>query len=449
MDSIINWINNLEAASDPTSLPKPAPSLPSQAASRKRKTISNYSLASPPLSYTGGDDNIMTSTPQKRRRMQSQDGLPDPDATPRPGARSIPSSAASISGSETSSLSRSSSVKGQMMRLRMSGTGVETKSLNEDTVPAVAKPLFLTMAEIERGLNILPAALRNIIRDDQGLSQDDFESQWQYSFKSANKPDHLPGRIPSIVQIKIILARTTKCENGKLDEASWNTMVHWPLLSLIFEDDFGEQCSDFNTIPCPTARPHRAYTPGLSSARMVDLCIYATLNQYPELDTAINAFTDTTATHSVNHTDYYGLQFTPLIISIETKQPGGGEWDRAQLQMGVWHAAQWNFLRSGVEQKLRTQRPAQDDETFKAETLSALSKLGFIPGIFVNGSRWHLVISTYDDGKTTLWAEWVFGATKSLMKIFAVIAGVRELTAWGRDQYLPWFKENVLTVEED
>ncbi|KAK0755583.1 hypothetical protein N5P37_011825 [Trichoderma harzianum] len=388
----------------------------------------------------------MTSTPQKRRRMQSQDGLPDPDATPRPGARSIPSSAASISGSEASSLSRSSSVKGQMMRLRMSGTGVETKSLNEDSVPAVAKPLFLTMAEIERGLNILPAALRNIIRDDQGLSQDDFESQWQYSFKSANKPDNLPGRIPSIVQTKIILARTTKCENGKLDEASWNTMVIGPCFNLYLRTTLVNSAA---ILTLYLARPHRAYTPGLSSARMIDLCIYATLNQYPELDTAIKAFTDTTATHSVNHTGYYGLQFSPLIISIETKQPGGGEWDRAQLQMGVWHAAQWNFLRSGVEQKLRTQRPAQDDDTFKAETLSALSKLGFIPGIFVNGSRWHLVISTYDDGKTTLWAEWVFGATKSLMKIFAVIAGVRELTAWGRDQYLPWFKQNVLTVEED
>ncbi|UKZ59557.1 uncharacterized protein TrAtP1_000858 [Trichoderma atroviride] len=301
------------------------------------------------------------------------------------------------------------------------------------------------MAEIERGLNILPAALRNSIRDDQGLSQDDFERQWQYSFKSVNKPDNLPGRIPSIAQIKIILARTTECENGKLDEASWNTMVHWPLLRLIFEDNLGKQCSDFNAVPCTTARPHRAYTPGLSSARMIDLCIYATLSQYPELYTAIKAFSSTTATYSVNHTDYYGLQFLPLIISIETR---GGEWDCAQTQMGVWHAAQWNFLRSGVEQKLQTQRPAQDHETFKAETLSALSKLGFIPGIVVGGSRWHLVISTYDDGKTTLWAEWGFGVTKSLMKTFAVIAGVRELTAWGRDQYLPWFKENVLTVED-
>ncbi|KAL7782526.1 hypothetical protein V8C37DRAFT_413883 [Trichoderma ceciliae] len=428
MDSIISWINDLEAASDPT-------------------------LASPPLSYTEGDNNNMTSTPQKRRRMESQDGSNEPDlnATPRPGARSIPSSAASFTGSEASSISRSSSAKAQMMKLRLSDTGIETKSLNEDSVPGVAKTLFIAIKNIERGLNILPATLRETIRNDQGLSQDDFEIEWKYSFKSANTPDNLPGRIPSIAQIETILTRATECENGRHEEASWNAMVHFPLLRLIFEDDLGKQSDDFNAMICTTARPHRDFKPISSPAKMIDICVYAALDQHPELDTAIKAFSNTTPTKSINHTACYALQFRPVVISIETKQAGGGGWDRAQLQMGVWHAAQWTFLRWGVEQKLRTQRLAQDtpdDETFKAETLGALSKLGFIPGIFVNGNRWHLVISTYDDGKTTLWAEWVFGATKSLMKIYAVIAGVRELTAWGRDTYLPWFKENVLTVGE-
>ncbi|KAL7903766.1 hypothetical protein GGI35DRAFT_472884 [Trichoderma velutinum] len=253
-DSIFNWITHVEAAPDPTSLPKPAPNLPEPAP---------------------------TSTPKKRRQTEnSQDVLNefDLDATPRQGTRSIPSSAASLS-SEASSMSRSSLVKG----------------------------------------------------DNQGLSPDEFDNKWQYSFKSANKPDTLPGWIPSITQIKIILARATECENGRHEEASWNALVHFPLLQFIFENNL--------------ARPHQMFKPDSSSAKIINICVYTALNQYPELDRAIKAFSNTTPTRSINHTDCYALQFRPVIISIKTKQPGGGEWDRAQLQMGVWHAAQWKFLR--------------------------------------------------------------------------------------------------------
>ncbi|KAK7397872.1 hypothetical protein QQX98_012761 [Neonectria punicea] len=155
---------------------------------------------------------------------------------------------------------------------------------------------------------------------------------------------------------------------------------------------------------------------------------------------------------SVNHTDFIVTQERPLLISIETKK-SSVHGDKAQLQMGVWHAAQWSFLRWAVGQNFLRQRQAQGLNTpsteekrraHKAMKLAALARLGFIPGIIVQGHRWHLVLSTYEDGKTTLWAELEFGSTKGLLDIYAVVAGVRELTAWGRDSYLPWFKENVL-----
>lgn len=198
-----------------------------------------------------------------------------------------------------------------------------------------------------------------------------------------------------------------------------------------------------------TARPHREFKPISSSAKMVDICVYAELDQNAELVAAVKAFSSTAPTKSVNHTDFFALQLRPVMISIETKQPGGGAWEKAQLQMGVWLSSHWAFLYWGVRQKLFKQHMAlgldapKDD--FKAETLEVLSQLGFIPGIFINGHRWHLVLSTYKDGKTTLWTEWMFGETKSLMKTYAVIAGVRELTAWARDKYIPWLKENILS----
>lgn len=185
---------------------------------------------------------------------------------------------------------------------------------------------------------------------------------------------------------------------------------------------------------------------------MVDMCIYASVNHDEKLKAAVVEFSKRSPTTSVNHTDFTITQDRPILISIETKKHGA-QGDKAQAQMSVWHAAQWSFLRWAVGQKLLRQQqalgldaPITDEEQREhtALKLAALEKLGFIPGIIVQGHRWHLVLSTYSAGKTTLWAEWEFGSTKGLLDICQVVAGVRELTAWGRDVYLPWFKENVL-----
>lgn len=187
---------------------------------------------------------------------------------------------------------------------------------------------------------------------------------------------------------------------------------------------------------------------------MIDLCAYASLDNDEELQVAVKDFSHFTPTVTINHTDFRPIQFRPLMLSIETKKPDGGM-EKAQLRIGIWHAAQWAFLHWSVGQKLLQQRlrrgfgePTTDEEQeeLSAEKLAVLSKLGFIPGIIVQGIRWHLVLSTYNNGKTTLWSEFAFGTTKREMEIYAIIAGVRELTGWARDTYLPWFKENILTL---
>ncbi|KAJ3455677.1 hypothetical protein MRS44_017159 [Fusarium solani] len=47
--------------------------------------------------------------------------------------------------------------------------------------------------------------------------------------------------------------------------------------------------------------------------------------------------------NSINHTSYPPLRSHPLSVSIETKRSGESE-QKAQLQMGVWQAAQWKLL---------------------------------------------------------------------------------------------------------
>ncbi|KAL7783815.1 hypothetical protein V8C37DRAFT_413632 [Trichoderma ceciliae] len=389
-DSIIDWINELGPTPDPASLPEitslslPNPAAPNTA--RKRKT----SFASPPPSCTEGDDN-MTSTPQKRRRLRNEDEFLDPDATPRPGARSTPSSAASISSQASST---QSSIKGQFMGL-LTNDAVDYVTV-VGSVPEVAKKLFETMEAIGDCLHILPNAFREAIKNNEGLTEEAFNT-WTPFFKLDDKPDNLPGWIPPIAKIKDIIKRTAECTKH-------------------FEE---------------AARPHRAFKPISSLAKMIDLCIYAVFDENLELMAAIKAFSRTMPTQS-------------------TKQTREGH-TQAQLQIGVWHAAQWAFLRWGVRQKLLKQSLAQGldapTDDFKAETLKVLSKVGFIPGMLVNGENWSYVFSTYNDGKTTLFIGSMFGNTKFLKKIYCIVAGVRELTAWGRDEYLPWFKENILTLE--
>lgn len=185
---------------------------------------------------------------------------------------------------------------------------------------------------------------------------------------------------------------------------------------------------------------------------MIDICVYATFDHDLTFRAKMIELSRICPTQTVNHTDFDPISTRPLLLSIETKKPGG-QWDTAQLQIGIWHAAQWAFLRWAVGQRLLRQRaennstmPQTDEEEdeFQAQKLAVLSTLGFIPAVIVLGHRWHMVLSTYEDGKTKLWADRQFGTTQSCLETYATIFGIRKLTAWARDVYLPWFEANVL-----
>lgn len=173
---------------------------------------------------------------------------------------------------------------------------------------------------------------------------------------------------------------------------------------------------------------------------MVDFCLY--LDSPSDTD-ALQALGRRTPTLTVNHTDFAPLQLSPIALSIETKRPGK-ELDAAQLQMGIWHAAQWKFLRSVVG---LTGQPLSSAEELSRRQLAdqALAELGFIPGIIVQGHRWLFVFSTLEGKKTVLWTERQFGTTQSILDTYQIVAGLRQLAGWVRDVYLPWFQSKVLS----
>lgn len=175
----------------------------------------------------------------------------DGKATRGPRSPSIREPSTSVLISHPNSLSRYSSrtslVKRQMMRLRLQDKGVDYQPLNETTVPEVAKMLFLTMTEYGRCHQILPEALKHVIKE---LKMDGLQRrQWQYCFKSEyDTADNLPGQIPSFDEIQTILAMATECELYNHEEASWNAEVHLRLLHAIFGIPSGKQYSNFNAM---------------------------------------------------------------------------------------------------------------------------------------------------------------------------------------------------------
>lgn len=181
---------------------------------------------------------------------------------------------------------------------------------------------------------------------------------------------------------------------------------------------------------------------------MVHFCVY----DHRSGDEAVRrALAQCTPTLSVNHTDFRPLQGRPIVLSIETKRLGENL-DNAKLQMGVWHAATWKFLSSIIkmiaEEQSQTRASEDPVDHLQNENLAdlALQELGFLPGIIIQGHDWRFVCSTLEKKKTILWLGKQFGTTEDLLGTYKIVAGLREIAAWVRDVYLPWFEAKVLSA---
>lgn len=471
--SIFAWIKSLPdlAASEPSE----------QRQIQKRKRDLPYNrtaesqvgqLSSPPPSDFKSD---MDATPtRKRQRIATHSLNLDPDLTPRPSSQHGYGYGDSGSSAGPSSCSsRSRSPKKQLMNLSLADDGLEVREIDIDAAPAGMESLLSVMQQVQNGQGILPADRCVEIEAATGLSVKD-DRLWRYSFKPAEEPDKLPGRIPTMQEVSHIRQMAKLCQSSGHDEAGWNMEVHHRILSCVFRDPLSSHldgCS-LNFAPCTTARASPDFIPRHASTKMVDFCIYDEVNTEDEQQLrARRALSRSMPTLTVNHTDFRPTQLCPILLSIETKKPGK-ELDNANLQIGVWHAAQWASLRRGAflsicrsRSKSRRKKEAtgknvqsaaagggSNSDSFSSQEQIEMAKLvderldqlPFIPGLIVQGHKWSIVFSTRNGSKTILWTEWDFGNTQSLQNTFKVIAGLREVSAWMNNNYLPWWQKNIL-----
>lgn len=131
---------------------------------------------------------------------------------------------------------------------------------------------------------------------------------------------------------------------------------------------------------------------------------------------------------SINHTDFRALAFRPVTTAIETKREGGDD-EEARLQIGVWQAAQWKMLHFLLA---------------KQGKVAALQSLPFLPAVMIRGHHWAFAATSRKDKKTIFWAGHVFGSTENPIGVYKIVRVIQELATWSRDEYWPWYKENVL-----
>ncbi|KAJ4245777.1 hypothetical protein NW762_013901 [Fusarium torreyae] len=225
-----------------------------------------------------------------------------------------------------------------------------------------------------------------------------------------------------IRQASRVAKHSNTCSSQLQDEAAWNNLVHSRILDLFLHDMHDGPGQDIlDLMPCVTTNMNLRYHCFDEPASRVDYIVrlLPELEEDMEDDQSLELLTS----DRMPTLNWTTNQLLPIAFSIETKRYGG-DIPKGEQQLGIWNAAQWEFLisKAGVE---------------------AAQELDFIPGVVVNGDIWSLVITTRNVSKTTVFPGIVFGNTRSIIGVFQVIAGLRRLRRWALEVLWPWYKRHL------
>ncbi|KAF4943073.1 hypothetical protein FSARC_15065, partial [Fusarium sarcochroum] len=224
-----------------------------------------------------------------------------------------------------------------------------------------------------------------------------------------------------------LVEEATDCQSQKQNEAGWNMMVHYPLLSKAIYGSRKRLDQFMGVAPCTTGKIIREYLPAATQAKMVDFCIYLDPKNDPAALKATENARSILPCGYLNHTDCHSLRKRPIALSIETKSSESTSAGSAELQIGTWHGAQWRFL-----------------EDLVTRNGGSLDELPFLPAIVVQGHDWSLAATTREGQRTILWLPSKFASTEDVVGVYKVALGVQQLCRWVDDVYWPWYKKNAL-----
>ncbi|KAF4462464.1 duf895 domain membrane protein [Fusarium albosuccineum] len=399
---------------------------------------SSTSTASPDVTRT-----MAPSTPSKSsaKRPATDAPMVDTDQTPRAskasGSRGPLSNAPSLSSSQSDAYSRDSkrSKRSQSPSKLFPLYGPEGHRLIRDSLSMTAPThnISPTLRDFLGDINdvagrhcIMPRRIKAALQEHLDTTGQ-FERLHEYMFfddetSTGSGPCGASGE--ELVRRALRIAtRSSDCSRMLSDESAWNNLVHSPLLDMLvydMKDSPNQDVLDF--VSCTTTNIDSSYHRFPDAASRVDYVLQLLPEHDPTMRRSHEALLADTAP-CFNWTADRLLQQYPLAVSIETKRYGGNT-AKGEQQLGIWHAAHWEFLASWVG-------------------VEPLSDLGFLPGVVVQGHTWSLVITTRRQATTTVLCSVEFGNTGSLVGVFQVLAGLRRLRSWSLEVLWPWYKQHL------
>ncbi|RGP63929.1 hypothetical protein FSPOR_8256 [Fusarium sporotrichioides] len=382
-------------------------------------------------------DNFETPRPTRRIR------------TPRTeSGTSLP-----FTQSGASQQSELSSPTEQLRALHLHNKGVVAKQLSAfHDKPATLEALLDKIDLVSSGIGILPTSHVSLFSHLDRETYSDFK--WTQNpvlskFLFSNDRDEI-GHTPQPATVQWILQEAAFCDSKGCSKTDWNAEVHHRVLEAALRPLQGprrDQFLDFRLSTTASIINEYHVTP---ASKKVDFCMYINPQQdkRAEVVEIIETIRDILPMGTFNHANLAPLSDNPIAVSIETMKTTGEGWENARLQMEVWMAAHWQFLRQLLEMrqhaadKLSVLRSRAGEMSFCSDKIWDLPE--FIPGIIIQGHDWHLIVTTADGERTIFWQKKTLGDTSSSKGIYQIIYNLQLLRQWAQDEYWKWLKDLLL-----
>jgi hypothetical protein len=437
---IETWIRNINPPSKPTER-KEEPSL-------KRRRLNNLT---PNASQSEKKMNSVRSRSHHSLKRAHSDDFETPRPTRRIRTpRTESGTSLSLTQSRASRQSELYSPTEQLRALQLHNKGVVAKQLSAfRDKPATLEALLDKIDLVSSGIGILPTSHVSLFSHLDRETYSDFK--WTQNpvlskFLFSNDRDEI-GHTPSPETIQWILHEAAFCDSKGCSKTDWNAEVHHRVLEAALRPLQGprsDQLLDFRLSTTASIINDYHVT---SASKKVDFCMYIDPKQDKGTGVVeiIETIRDILPMGMFNHANLSTLSENPIAVSIETTKTTGEGWENARLEMEVWMAAHWQFLRQLLEirqhaaEKLSVLRSSAGEMSFCSDKIWDLPE--FIPGIIIQGHNWYLIITTAEGEKTEFWQKKTIGDTSSSKGIYQIIYNMQLLRQWAQEGYWKWLKD--------